>query len=208
MIIDRTLTVLLFVAVKLSPLNIVFVLIVKGKISRGLDKAQIGLDIAGLTPGVGIAPDALNAIISAARGDKLGTITSLGAMIPVVGQGVTSGKYAVKLGNKYASMNLNKLIKSSKITNPYTKNKKLIKEGYTTMNLKQALASFKNSVDPKTIFRPLDRQGKIKPGIRIGRTTDGKTITIRSKSTSGKGPTIEIVGKNHTTKLRITGKNK
>ena len=61
-----------------------------------LENIHMGLDGAGLIPGVGIIPDTLNASIYAFEGDWANAGLSAGAMVPFVGQGVTAGKYGVK----------------------------------------------------------------------------------------------------------------
>ncbi len=67
-----------------------------GMYGQGLDNLQTGLDVGGLTPGLGIFPDAANVIISLGRGNFGDALISGGAMIPIFGQGVTG----VKLGKK------------------------------------------------------------------------------------------------------------
>ena len=69
-----------------------------GLISLGcfLNGLQLGLDGLGLIPGIGIIPDLLNAGISTGRGDFGGALLSLGAAIPILGQGVTAGKLGAK----------------------------------------------------------------------------------------------------------------
>ncbi|PHS16300.1 MAG: hypothetical protein COA78_04150 [Blastopirellula sp.] len=57
-----------------------------------LDNIQTGLDVAGLTPGLGIFPDALNAGISLLRGDLSGAGLNVLAMVPILGQGATGAK--------------------------------------------------------------------------------------------------------------------
>ena len=150
---------------------------------------------------MGIVPDGLNAIIHAARGNKEGTLTSLGAMIPVVGQGVTAGKYGIKgikYASKYRNYNVNKLLRSFNFEKQYPKGGNIVKEGYTNMNLREAIASFRNSVKPKSIQRPT-------AGVRTGVLLPNKNIiTIRTKGNHG--PTVEIkTGKKEITKIRIKG---
>lgn len=169
----------------------------KSKIGRAVDRIQTGLDIAGLAPGVGIIPDATNAIIHAIRGNKKGAITSLGAMIPIAGQGVTIGKYGVKGYQKYKSLNIDKLISSGKYKKPYPRGGRTINEGATKFTLKEAVAAFRNSINPKIKVKKF-------PGVRVGVTPDGRTVTLRTKG--GHGPTIEVKGTdNVTNKLRIEG---
>lgn len=59
-----------------------------------LDAIQGGLEFGGLWPGVGIAPDLLNALVSGLRGNGLAALGHLGSAIPVAGQGVTAAKMA------------------------------------------------------------------------------------------------------------------
>lgn len=155
------------------------------------------MDLAGLAPGVGALPDGANAIIHALRGNKKGALTSLGAMVPIAGQGVTAGKYGLKGYNKYKSLSIDKLIKNSKIDKVYPRNGKTINEGHTTMSLKEAVAAFRNSIDPSKGI------GKY-PGVRVGKMPDGRTVTLRTKG--GHGPTIEVKEANNVTnKIRLNG---
>lgn len=61
-----------------------------------MDKIHLGLDVAGMTPGVGAAADLINAGAYALRGQKANAALSLTAAIPGVGQAAT----AAKLTNK------------------------------------------------------------------------------------------------------------
>lgn len=63
-----------------------------------LDRLQLGLDIAGLVPGIGEAADLVNVGIHLARGNKADAAISLAAMVPVLGAAATAGK----LGSKAA----------------------------------------------------------------------------------------------------------
>ncbi len=60
--------------------------------TKVLDGLQLGLDAAGLIPGVGEFADLANAGISALRGDFVGAGLSLAAAIPFVGWGATGAK--------------------------------------------------------------------------------------------------------------------
>ena len=62
-----------------------------------LDQLQAALDVAGLTPGVGVVPDLINAAISGGRGNKLEAGMSLGAAIPGLGWLFGAGKTAKKV---------------------------------------------------------------------------------------------------------------
>ncbi|WP_324728523.1 hypothetical protein VO178_17475 [Lysinibacillus fusiformis] len=61
-----------------------------------LNTLQVGLDIVGMVPVVGEVADGVNGIIYAARGDKVNAALSFGAMIPVVGNAATAGKWINK----------------------------------------------------------------------------------------------------------------
>jgi len=71
----------------------------KEKLDEGaLDWLQGGLDIVGLIPGIGEAADAVNAIISLARGNPLEALLSGISMIPGAGDAVgKGGKIVVKV---------------------------------------------------------------------------------------------------------------
>ena len=59
-----------------------------------LDRLQLALDLAGLTPGVGIAADVVSALISLGRGNLGDAGLSLWAMAPLVGQAAGAAKIA------------------------------------------------------------------------------------------------------------------
>ena len=61
-----------------------------------LNKVQLGLDVAGMTPGVGVVPDAVNTLISLARGNPEEAALSAAAMVPILGQGAGAAKIATK----------------------------------------------------------------------------------------------------------------
>ncbi|MGP4846196.1 RHS repeat-associated core domain-containing protein [Marinobacter sp. 1Y8] len=61
-----------------------------------LNNFQTSLDVAGLTPAIGIFADGLNTLISAGRGDWAGAGLSAMAMVPILGQGATGAKLASK----------------------------------------------------------------------------------------------------------------
>ena len=68
-----------------------------------LDGIQLALDAAGFLPGVGAAPDLLNAAISALRGNWSEAGMSLFAAIPLIGDAAAAGKIAYK-GVKIAKL--------------------------------------------------------------------------------------------------------
>ena len=181
-----------------------------------IDKIQTGLDIAGMTPGVGIVPDAVNAGIHAVRGNKVGVATSLGAMVPGAGQAVTATKLAAKAAKaaKSSGTKIDKLAgKATQSGKPYPRGKKteVVKE--SKANYRQGKKAYKQSVvTDKTV----------KEGVRVGKTPDGRTVTLRKgqegKGTSGQrgssgsgkhGPTVEIKDNNgDITKVRLEGGKK
>lgn len=63
-----------------------------------LDGVQLGLDLAGLVPGLGEPFDLANAGISFARGDNVSGGLSLAATIPGAGIGATGAKWAIGSG--------------------------------------------------------------------------------------------------------------
>ncbi len=84
-----------------------------------LDGLQGGLDAAGLLPGVGIVPDLANSAVSGLRylatGDNSHAVNaglSLGAAVPIVGQGVTGAKYAAKAAKALDAVPTGKIAKA------------------------------------------------------------------------------------------------
>ena len=53
-----------------------------------------GLDLLGMTPGIGNAADLLNAALYASKGDKSKTLLSLASAVPVTGQAATLQRMA------------------------------------------------------------------------------------------------------------------
>ena len=163
-----------------------------------------------MAPGVGIVPDAINVGIHAARGNKVGVATSIAAMVPGAGQLATG----VNLAGKVAKATRVETIASkAKTLKSYPINKKknteTLKE--SASNYRQAKKAFKKSVDPKTVNSP-------KKGVKVGKTTDGRTVTLRdgklekdpakagSKGSGKHGPTLEIRDANgDNTKVRVGG---
>ncbi|MFL0810481.1 MAG: FG-GAP-like repeat-containing protein [Agarilytica sp.] len=83
-----------------------------GDITGALNSFQTGLDVAGLTPGVGIFADGLNAVIYAVRGDFVTSGISLLAMLPVMGQAATGAKLAKKASLAIGPKNSQKFVSS------------------------------------------------------------------------------------------------
>ncbi len=81
-----------------------------------LDYVHITLDVAGMFPGLGIVPDAINTGLYALRGDWVNAGLSATAMIPGIGQGATGAKYAYKAGKavKQSKNNAQKASKAAK----------------------------------------------------------------------------------------------
>jgi hypothetical protein len=52
-----------------------------------------GLDLLGMTPGVGVAADLLNTALYTAKGDKKGALISLAQAVPLVGLGAAVAKF-------------------------------------------------------------------------------------------------------------------
>ena len=70
----------------------------KPKLSTGeqLDRAQLGLDAAGMYPGIGMAADIPNSLLSLVRGNYGDFLMSLGAAIPGIGLGIGGAKIGKK----------------------------------------------------------------------------------------------------------------
>ncbi len=64
--------------------------------STGLDVLQMGLDLCGFIPGIGVFFDLANAAVSLARGDYCGAAMSAIAAIPGLGDGIAAAKMGVK----------------------------------------------------------------------------------------------------------------
>ena len=75
-----------------------------------LDRAQTGLDLAGLVPAIGTAADILNAGISLARGNTEDVLWSLAAAVPAGGLAVG----AAKITRRAARTGLDDLVSNSK----------------------------------------------------------------------------------------------
>ena len=70
-----------------------------------LRNTHMALDVVGLSPGVGIIPDVINAIAYTIEGDFANAGISGLSAIPLLGQVVTAGKYGAKVAsiNKFAN---------------------------------------------------------------------------------------------------------
>lgn len=67
-----------------------------------VDAMQYGLDVAGMVPLFGIAPDLVNALVHGVRGNNIDAMLSLAAAIPIVGD-VGRGANIVSDGAKMAA---------------------------------------------------------------------------------------------------------
>ena len=65
-----------------------------------LEHIHTALDIAGLIPGFGIVPDALNAGFYIIEGDWINAGISAAAMIPILGQGATATKQGIRVSKE------------------------------------------------------------------------------------------------------------
>jgi hypothetical protein len=61
-----------------------------------MDAIHLGLDVAGMVPGLGIVPDLVNAGLYTARGKKGMAALSLAAAVPIAGQAATAAKLGTK----------------------------------------------------------------------------------------------------------------
>ena len=69
------------------------------RLNSVLDRTQTGLDVAGLTLGVGVFPDFGSLLLALARGNLDDAAFSAGAMVPVIGQVVGSSRMGRSLMN-------------------------------------------------------------------------------------------------------------
>lgn len=63
-----------------------------------LDVAQVGLDVEGMVPRLGIAANVVNVGISVGRGDKAGVALSIAACIPIGGALIKGAKLGKGIG--------------------------------------------------------------------------------------------------------------
>ena len=66
-----------------------------------IEITQSGLDIVGLIPVLGEVADGINGVVYICRGDTINAALSIGAMVPVGGQGATVEKVGLKWKNAY-----------------------------------------------------------------------------------------------------------
>ena len=90
-----------------------------------IDRIQLVLDFAGFIPVLGAGPDAINAMISAGRGNWGSAAINLIAIIPLWGDGVKAGKMLAKAGQE----GLSHVDEVGGAVNAVAKNRDLLKEG-------------------------------------------------------------------------------
>ncbi len=71
----------------------------QARLNSVLDRTQTGLDVAGLTPGVGVFPDFGSLLLALARGNLDDAAFSAGAIVPVYGQFVGITKRGRRIMN-------------------------------------------------------------------------------------------------------------
>ena len=112
--------------------------------NKWLNRAQDTLSVAGLTPALGIFPDAANTIIGGVRsgynyltGNKelakqqaVDTAFNAAAMIPVAGQGVTGAKFALRTADKVADV-VNTAQDVERVVSGYQGGKNLVQDVQT-----------------------------------------------------------------------------
>ncbi|WP_342544376.1 hypothetical protein [Lysinibacillus sp. FSL K6-4013] len=144
-----------------------------------LNTLQTGLDIVGMVPVVGEVADGVNGIIYAARGDKVNAALSFGAMIPVVGNAATAGKW------------VNKGAKAAKgISESAQKaNKGLL--GNVKEKVNKQVANAKTQIqarvdEVKQQLRQLGAPQMELAGVNVGRISDTGTVGKNTSSSSPK----------------------
>ena len=144
-----------------------------------LNTLQTGLDIVGMVPVVGEVADGVNGIIYAARGDKVNAALSFGAMIPVVGNAATAGKW------------VNKGAKAAKgISESAQKaNKGLL--GNVKEKVNKQVANAKTQIqarvdEVKQQLRQLGAPQMEFAGVNVGRMSDTGTVGKNTSSSSPK----------------------
>nr|WP_315063062.1 hypothetical protein [uncultured Lysinibacillus sp.] len=144
-----------------------------------LNTLQTGLDIVGMVPVVGEVADGVNGIIYVARGDKVNAALSFGAMIPVVGNAATAGKW------------VNKGAKAAKgISESAQKaNKGLV--GRVKEKVNKQVANAKTQIQAKVdeVKQQLRQLGAPKmelAGVNVGQISDTGTVGKNTSSSSPK----------------------
>ncbi len=144
-----------------------------------LNTLQKGLDIVGMVPVVGEVADGVNGIIYAARGDKVNAALSFGAMIPVVGNAATAGKWVNK-GAKAAKGISESAQKANKglLGNVKEKVNKQVE------NVKTQIQAKVDEV--KQQLRQLGAPQTELAGVNVGRMSDTGTVGKNTTSSSPK----------------------
>ena len=125
------------------------------------------------------------------RGNWKDAALSAAAMVPGAGQGVTAAKLAKRVKN------IDGIIDSGKVVRSF------VKKGGKIEEIRESAISYKHA---KKIF-DRETKGRIikqEPGKVIGRTKDGRILTIRDRSKTGPA-TLDVNNKGDITKVRCTG---
>ncbi|WNN74776.1 hypothetical protein RKS58_15430 [Lysinibacillus capsici] len=144
-----------------------------------LNTLQTGLDIVGMVPVVGEVADGVNGIIYAARGDKVNAALSFGAMIPVVGNAATAGKWVNK-GAKAAKGISESAQKANKglLGNVKEKVNKQVANAKTQIQARVDVV--------KQQLRQLGAPQMELAGVNVGRISDTGTVGKNTSSSSPK----------------------
>ena len=150
---------------------------------------HMGLDGAGMFPGLGLFPDLLNAAIYLGEGDYASMGFSLGAAIPIIGDAAMASKYAAK-GIK-AIKGLRKAEEVITISSP-ARNLRAIATGAETLNTNQTkvlsqLSEYgKSTTVPKKTFGQTDLAAiSAATGDEFAMfTTGGQRMIMRGNATS------------------------
>ncbi|MCM0627294.1 hypothetical protein M5J14_22615, partial [Lysinibacillus sp. OL1_EC] len=144
-----------------------------------LNTLQTGLDIVGMVPVVGEVADGVNGIIYAARGDKVNAALSFGAMIPVVGNAATAGKWVNK-GAKAAKGISESAQKANKGLLGNVKEK-------VNKQVANAKTQIQSKVDEvKQQLRQLGAPQMELAGVNVGRISDTGSVGKNTSSSSPK----------------------
>jgi hypothetical protein len=161
---------------------------------NALDVAQIGLDVAGLAPGIGEPADATNALIYAARGDNINAALSAASTIPLAGMSATIGKWGNRgLDAAMAAKSLDNVLEGKQFTNKTSTGVSNFTSSSRGMDA--ARADF-NSLNPTNVRTASN-------GTVIGDLLDGRVVNIHPGSSVGGAPTLEVFNRNTMERTKI-----
>ena len=155
-----------------------------------LDGIQMALDMAGMIPGVGAAPDLLNAAISACRGDWLGAGMSLVAAVPGAGDAVGAAKIA-KNGVKLAKQVKNGTMSAETAVKTAKNAEKLTNNTDNVVSLAEKRASKLERQRSKNVLRidnykvEVKKQGNGPEQRTLKKISDKEVITVKNSSGTG-----------------------